>query len=1537
MKVSPFDGNPITKKSRNQYEEKPKSTTERNIDIGKEMALAAESPSKILTCIKKYCILIIVVSIIVLSGIIIGLVLGLKKKDEEQLEDSTTNTNSLLSQAEIEEAKIIFSPSFRVSSKEKTLTQLSQKSFQSYVSTNLGQESSHIILNKAVYDIYTINSTSSQNFDNIFYTKKYTTVIIVNSLCSKFSSNPEEDDCELERQLNLNIKDESNLRRNEENVEDLIKKAILPICLLEHTDTNLIISMTCPETLSQSYKADIMRAFSNIKPESINGFEFDKNYVNTILEEKEDKIYISSFDNICPNPNEDPDKTMICNITKNIITDKEGNLFSSKISNSTKTIIDENNTFSFNFTYIFQNIPEENSESFNEEIYKKNLETVLSLINSFMKKEIYISNFSEFAKDLLTLEEPEVKTNLRELSGEDATRPGVHEEVIFPKTINNISIDLNLKNDIGLTEDKTAKASCVYNVNKENSTELSNNMKTIDLYETLNKFISLSKSGNKIANKLYQDLNEPLLNYMDIINENIKKINDILANKDLSEIFDSTYALSELKVLPFDFVAATDNLYSAMKDLEDKLLYEIYTPRKKLEENVSTFLADSHNLIFKIFNNLTELSDSLSTDDSKIVGISAYYLNNTDYSYYDIIQNATYILDNYFKNEKTNISKLVGQIIERFYQNAKIIAEKEQSSLDDISERLNNGNVTIIYGYQEHYQKVISNIYNTKIKVNEIIETVKNKFQDTLKIKSSGYFETQEELDQNSQSYGQIGQKALTISYALDNNEFIDKTFDNVMSSFRNKFLELLKYMEDSIKDKFPLKENVLGTNLFDGGFIEEIDEYLRTGKKDVLTFIERENKKYLNSVNDHLNNFTNNNGKSLDQVITDLLNEMTDIYLDNLNNAYNDSLGIAFKTIDEITENNKNLGNEYLSEVKNSNSFHITTGFINKYNIYFDSIQAIYNFINNNLKINLANKYKNVITQIRSLLQSIKSNKVLEKYYKQLPTAEKHLNSINSLFKTFERHISDNTYNNQFLPLISNYTKNANEKLDKIIKNFKDIYDEMNNKNLNDILNDYDSKRVVSGSKYCCIWVIFFCLRHCHNPDKIYYDGKEVSSTNNHLNLREVNFENYILNFDNKYKELYLPFSNNVNIYNSLLISLDKKIENETKIDSLNEKNNYLENISTKFKSIINEKLGNNLLNASYNYYKNKITNTLPTELNNILEEWKNAYDTLYNDINSNKDNFKSPANEFVNLASFHVQIYSQEIAYGYGNLIVEKIKNEFNYTNKYYHNLIASKLNKTFAYILSNLPSNEKPFDSILNMRTNEIKTIYNNLLDEIKKSKNEILDKTKQETYLQVNSKNFFKSNDFITEHITAFNAALGQKISNINSAISQIQRDEQNELIAAKFYLENSVNGKQIKDNYNKVDKNNFVDLKIDVYENLIDDIWKIDIDELINNIISTLKQFNETNNNNFKYEKERYIELLQNKMYEEFGNKDWLIQKINSYFRNGIINCNENSKVKIDEILDSILNKIITHITNEASRLSNQLTSYSNDTTVIKNR
>ena len=336
-----------------------------------------------------------------------------------------------------------------------------------------------------------------------------------------------------------------------------------------------------------------------------------------------------------------------------------------------------------------------------------------------------------------------------------------------------------------------------------------------------------------------------------------------------------------------------------------------------------------------------------------------------------------------------------------------------------------------------------------------------------------------------------------------------------------------------------------------------------------------------------------------------------------------------------------------------------------------------------------------------------------------------------------------------RFLPLINNFIKNANDNINITLKDLKAIYDVVAKKDSIDMNSDYDKERVV-GSRYCCKRFIGICTRHCTRY-YYYYDPYNVEGTNNHLNLTYINFEEYMLKFNEKYNELYPGFSNNILSYNSLLSKLDSEINNETKKNEFNDKNIYLDNITEKINSIIEEKLGNNLLTSSYNYYKNKITNNLPNELNNIIEQWKNAYDEIYNIINSNKDKFKSSILEFYLLGKAYQQTYTQNISYDYGESIVDKLKNDFNYTNKYYYNIIISELNKTYSYILNNLPNNEKPFDEILNKRINEIKNSYNNLLSLLKNSKNEIIDKTKQEITLQVNSKNFFYINDIIKDHI------------------------------------------------------------------------------------------------------------------------------------------------------------------------------------------
>ena len=1329
---------------------------------------------------------------VLLTAIILAIVLPIALKNKKkgkttqiEEEEEKIPINNIIN---LEEAKVIFSPSFKINTKVETLMQLSQKFLQNYETEIKGQKSKMSILNKAVYDIYTLNSTKSSKEDKYFYTNIYSTVIAVNSLCAKSSFDSAEVDCDLEQYLDLNQRENNNLRRNEEeNEEELLESAIIPLCIVEHTDTNLIISLTCPKTLEENFKNDIIRAFQKIKPDTMKGYEFDKNYVDTFSEEKDDKIYTTSFDNVCQEPNIDPNKIIICNLTKNIVTDKEGNLISSKVTTSEKTTKDESDIFINNFLYEYENIPKEKSSNFNQEIFKSNLNTILPKINFLMEKEIYISNFTDFAIDIMTEDESYNKTNktkLRSLSEQTITSKGVQEENIFNKSLFvDVSVFFNLKNDIGLDDGKNTKAISTQNINEENNTQLSYYQYTTNLNETLNKFIILSKSGNVLANKLYEELNEPLLKIGDIITKNIEKINNFLANKDLSEIFDSTSAINQLSSLNYEFVVETDNLYNSMNELSTNLLYTINTAKERLKKDVSDFLTESHNLMYTLFNKLTDVSNALSSDKSKLAEISSYYLNNTDEAYYDLILNASNILQNYYINESELITKEVNPMIEYFYGNITIFVAKYQNQLDEINDRLNEGDLTIVHSTNEDYQKVIKNIYNTKLKANEIIETVRNKFQESINLQSNGFFETNKEIEENNKTYNQICEQALSISYALDKNELIDKTFDTVWTSLRDKFIDNLKFMEDSTETKFPLQENVL-SSFFDGTF-DELKEFLKNEKTIILENINNENKKYLEKVNDELSSFKGENDKSLDQIISELLKLLTDIKIYNLNNTFNASLALTLKSITEIIENNKNKAYEYLNENQIASSYHITTGYINKYNDFYNSIQSIENFLNNNLKNNFVIKYKNVVNQIRAQLQSIKSNKILEKYYKQLPTAENHLNSIKDLFTIFERHFSDSNFNDVSLPTINKYIQITNDNIKEIKQKFQDIYNNIAKKGKNNILYDYDVERLVRR-KYCCKRFLGFCVRHCYD-DTYYYDGYNTQSTNNHLNLKEINFESYIKEFDEEYTQLYSQLSNNVLSYNSLLSSLDTIIESK-KDEFLSSDINYLQNIPQKINTILEEKYGDILLESSYNYYKDKITNVLPIELNNIINKWSNNYDDIYEELNSNKNNFKSSLDEFLYLPSYSTSTYMQNNSYDYGEAVVEKLKNEFMYTNKYYYNLLISKMNQTYDYILNNLPNNEKPFDEILNLRKSQIKTIYQNIQEKIYNSKNAVLDSNKQKTLLQINDKNFFNINDVISNHIKNYETAMNAKMGSISSIIEEISNDCSEELMAAKFYLE-----------------------------------------------------------------------------------------------------------------------------------------------------
>ena len=212
------------------------------------------------------------------------------------------------------------SSNFMINTKINSLSQISMKSSQIHNSISNNINSSLSIYTKAKFDLFTFNESLPLNKSEL-YSKIYTTAIIINSQCIEFEEDKK--NCEQEKYLDLTIKNQNNIRRNNEDIEE-IKEAILPICIIEHSDTNFIFSATCPETLSENLKNNIISAFQSIKLNLCK--ENYQNYKLTGIKINNTKnhVDINIIDKRCDGSEENENQA--CEIIRNITTDISGNL-----------------------------------------------------------------------------------------------------------------------------------------------------------------------------------------------------------------------------------------------------------------------------------------------------------------------------------------------------------------------------------------------------------------------------------------------------------------------------------------------------------------------------------------------------------------------------------------------------------------------------------------------------------------------------------------------------------------------------------------------------------------------------------------------------------------------------------------------------------------------------------------------------------------------------------------------------------------------------------------------------------------------------------------------------------------------------------------------------------------------------------------------------------------------------------------------------------------------------------------------------------
>ena len=1380
--------------------------------------------------------------------------------------------------------------------KTGTLSQFLMRLSQNHYSISNKTIFDNSFFMKAIYDTYTLSQSLSKNENNL-YSTIYTTAIIINSICFEFDEN--KTNCELETYLDLTIKNRKNLQMDK-NTPKEIKEAILPICLIEHFIDNNILSVACPETLPDNLKNNIINAFQSIKP------NLSKDKIINKIDNYGNNEYII-IDEKCKNNNNN-ENGQICESTEKISVDNNGNLKSNNKKYKYGFIKDDNNKHYNNYNYSFEEKINKNGDNSIENNFKYNLNILLELIKPLMKKEKYI------------------KTNRmnRKLEDKNIENYGFTEDSFFAQSLFGINILLNIKNDFGLGKMENSKL--ITNlIRGSNNIELYHDEISTNINETLNKFVALSKTGNKLASLLYQNLNKFLSVLPDKILSYMNDLNNLLYFEDLSSIFDSVSEIDSIKTLPYSIISSSKNLYANINKLNNNINNSIIDIINSLKNDVMNCLDDSQNLIFNIINNLTEFNNILYSNTTKISLISRHYLNELEFGFGEFIYQIKTIIDNYNTSEKYLIDNTLNRLLMDFTTKFVDSLRVAQSLLDKIVNNLQSKSLSIESGNKDDLEMLKNNLINTKAKIYELMPNIENILKKEIETFRNDYFKTKFNFN-----FDEIYNKSIQIINNIEKKLFIDTTFDDVMTNFKHNFMNLLNYIEKTKREKFPLKIKNIGNSFF-----IKMEEDLSKEKVDILEYIKEENKQYLNSVQKLKESFIVNNKSSLDNIIKIIDNQLSDINLYNLNDKYNEMVTTVSNSLNTIIENNKNLALEYLTNVANSGSTHCTQAFINKATVFKNSFTEIKNFVQLNLKNNLSNKYINIINLKKISLENIGTNPKIHKYLNYLTFLEDYLRYLEIISERFDKYFSSNLYSQNYNSKIDSLITVTINSLSEIENTINNLYNSVVKLTYSsDSTNDYYKYRQ-NCEKYCAKKKLGVCLNHktiCYD----YYDPYIVTGSGNHLSLKSINFNECSRNFDSQFNAIYAPISTNVYQFNNTLYLFDNNM-NSIKNQILNKQTNYLDNISQKINYFINYKFCNDYILLVYDYYQNELKTKLIVELNDILNKFKIIYNEVNTNINSNSDKFIYSSEELGFLAELYYKIYYQNISHDYINSIIEQRKNDLNYTIKYYYNMLLSEVNKTYSYMLNNLPINEEPFNDILNKRKNEQIASYIDMVNQIYETKNDYLNNRKQLDIIGNNQNDFFNISSNIENHYEVIKSEITQKIKELSNSINKNKKESIIESVISKLYLENILYEKQIKEIFLPVNSDTFIDLQNDLFEDLIKEILEIDQDQLIKQIKNYLIESNNVIIQNFKNETAKYEIIFQNKIINEFYTKEDLEKKINNIYSIGLKKLDTNAKTSVYDYLNEILNKIKSHVTSEVNRLNNELTSYSSNYNLIKNR
>ena len=516
------------------------------------------------------------------------------------------------------------------------------------------------------YDIYIMNEQNSDEENKYYYKKLYTCSIAIQSECTTSTNQ----NCEPKQRIDLLNSARRNLekKRNlEENNNSSFKDKPIPICLFNITDNDAILSISCPESFPDTKRDSMVLDLYFFRPPGLKRLT-NENINNTITRKTEGNRNITYEKNwgIC-----DIENAQLSNCTTDMITttDLNNNILKYDEEAIMNITLDADNSY---VKTKITNLTDETSktENLNPQLYEEKLNNIIQKLTPYLKyKELFSKE--DFENYYILNKNGSAALKKREQRNLASEKQNIisKENNLFHlfSADSGVGVDITLLNDIGLNRDNS-EASCNFYVESNKTEDISTSKESSRSFnQIIKELYVLSKAGNHLATELYQNINTTLENMIEEINKMIPTLNKYVKNKDLSEIFDSTLSLDEIKKLPITIVQESTNLKKKLDNILNNVQDGgIKQNIKILNQNIYDYIDESRKIMISLFSNLNELSTSLSSPKNKLTEISSYYLNNTPTSYVSTIEKAKKILTNYYKDEYKLISNKDDIIIKEF-------------------------------------------------------------------------------------------------------------------------------------------------------------------------------------------------------------------------------------------------------------------------------------------------------------------------------------------------------------------------------------------------------------------------------------------------------------------------------------------------------------------------------------------------------------------------------------------------------------------------------------------------------------------------------------------------------------------------------------------------------------------------------------------------------------------------------------------------------------------------------------------------------